>query len=243
MSFRSNSLCAALQSEVEEYFTRNLKPEEQKKALLSLRSLYDVLGPPIKGYPTWHPIVRNQSPLQGEDALPSERNGWKGLDHIRYFRNGFISCPSGASKVKDILDSVEKINNTTWKIWDDKELNLPIVRLKAERLNFNLYTSTATPVMVLCDLDGLLEEDGTIDIQTVFALFFQHEAPAWRNAECAESWETMRPYFLGRPCGARSSLFVNQKTGQALKTVYNTIVNSGASGNLVKLPTKVRVAS
>ena len=46
----------------------------------------------------------------------------------------------------------------------------------------------------------------------------------------AETWRTMSPYFLGRPHGGRSSLFVNQETGQAMKTVWTALINSGVFG-------------
>lgn len=42
----------------------------------------------------------------------------------------------------------------------------------------------------------------------------------------------MRPYFLGTPNGSRSSLFVTQETGQVLKTLWNTIINTGMYGNI-----------
>jgi len=49
------------------------------------------------------------------------------------------------------------------------------------------------------------------------------ELPHWENAQCGESWQTMRRYILGTPCGSRSSLFVNQETGQALRQVFDLL--------------------
>ena len=46
----------------------------------------------------------------------------------------------------------------------------------------------------------------------------------------AEDREPMLPYFLGRPHGRRSSLFVNQGTGQAMKKVWNALINTGMFG-------------
>lgn len=42
----------------------------------------------------------------------------------------------------------------------------------------------------------------------------------------------MRPYFLGDPHGARSSLFVTQDTAMAMKRVYTAMVESGMFGPL-----------
>jgi hypothetical protein len=54
--------------------------------------------------------------------------------------------------------------------------------------------------------------------------------PAWRWAERAETWETMRPYLLGEPHGSRSSLFVAQDTALAMKKIYEAMVETGMFG-------------
>ena len=45
----------------------------------------------------------------------------------------------------------------------------------------------------------------------------KHFRQAW-------SWEDRLPYLLGEPHGQRSSLFVNQETGMAMKKVYQSLV-------------------
>ncbi len=45
-----------------------------------------------------------------------------------------------------------------------------------------------------------------------------------------ETRETMCPYILGTPSGNRSSLFVNQETGQSLKKIYNALIDTGMFG-------------
>lgn len=40
----------------------------------------------------------------------------------------------------------------------------------------------------------------------------------------------MRPYILGSPHGRRSSLFVNQESGQAMKKVWEALIASGMFG-------------
>jgi hypothetical protein len=61
-------------------------------------------------------------------------------------------------------------------------------------------------------------------------LLLEKEIPCWRWAVLAETWESMRPYFLGRPHGKLSSLFVSQETGQAMKKVWNALINTGMFG-------------
>ena len=46
---------------------------------------------------------------------------------------------------------------------------------------------------------------------------FLHFKQAW-------SWEDWLPYLLGEPHVQRSSLFVNQETGMAMKKVYQSLV-------------------
>ena len=56
------------------------------------------------------------------------------------------------------------------------------------------------------------------------------ELSQWETADCGESWETMSRYLLGTPCGSRSSLFVNQDTGKALKEAYQLLNRHGVFG-------------
>lgn len=241
MSFRANLDAQKNIASTEDYLTRRFTDAaERAEVLANLRALYDELGPPIDDYPTWHPIVRNQ-PRPVIETTPSEKCGYQGLDHTVHFRNGFITCPYNDGD--EVIASVKKINEISWisRKTDFDPYGAPEVILVARKLPFKLFDPDTTAVMVLCNWDeSQLEEDGTIEPQTVFSLFLEREAPEWRGAEYAEPWETMRPYLLGRPSGARSSLFVNQNTGQAIKTVYTTLINAGASGKLDKVRSKSR---
>jgi hypothetical protein len=79
-----------------------------------------------------------------------------------------------------------------------------------------------------------MEADGTIPKSIAVPLLLEMEVPNWRTAKVAETWETMRPYILGSPRGARSSLFVNQETGQVLKDVWNTLIDTGMFGPIYR---------
>ncbi|MNT61120.1 hypothetical protein D3C72_1987410 [compost metagenome] len=52
----------------------------------------------------------------------------------------------------------------------------------------------------------------------------------WGHGDFAETWETMKPYFLGMPHGKLSSLFVTQNTGQAIKKIWEQLINTGMFG-------------
>jgi hypothetical protein len=61
-------------------------------------------------------------------------------------------------------------------------------------------------------------------------LLLEKKIPCWYSAQVAETWETMRPYFLGQPHGSRSSLFVGQETGQAIQKIWNALIYTGMFG-------------
>ncbi len=69
-----------------------------------------------------------------------------------------------------------------------------------------------------------------IPLRIALPLLLEKEFPMWLWADVAETWETMRPDFLGEPCGARSSLFVNQETGQAIKKIWESLIYTSMYG-------------
>jgi hypothetical protein len=95
-----------------------------------------------------------------------------------------------------------------------------------------LYATDAHPVLVTCKWDRPMELGGTIPLSVAAALLLEREIPCWRNSSLAETWDTMRTYFIGEPCGAASSLFLSQKTVQALKKIWGSIINTGMYGNI-----------
>ncbi|WP_290525927.1 hypothetical protein [Alcanivorax sp.] len=177
--------------------------------------IVDELGPVVDTYPTWHPLVCNhdgRSPV----TTPSKSCGYRGLDHTRHFFNGFITCPYGDGQ--EVIDSVNALPIH------------PIAHITAERLDVKLYNPEATPILVKCNWDKPLGMDGMIPLSIAMPLILEQEIPSWRWAQVAETWETMRYYLLGSPHGARSSLFVNQETGQAIKKIWNSLIYTGMFG-------------
>lgn len=218
MAFRADEAVRTGYEELEAYLIpkpRDLDPDQRTRSKERLRSIADELGPVVDAYPTWHPLVSNQANRDTE-TTPSSRCGYKGLDHTRFFVNGFITCPY--SDGQDVIDSVEALPRH------------PDAYITAERLDVKLYNPMTTPILVKCVWERDLELDGMIPLSVAMPLLLEKEVPCWRRAEVAETWETMRPYFIGQPHGSRSSLFVSQETGQAMKAIWNALIHTGMFG-------------
>lgn len=186
--------------------------ERSKEALLDV---IESLGPAVSDYPTWHPLVCNHDSMQPV-TRPGDRCGYKGLDHTRYFAHGFITCPYGDGQ--EVIDSVNALPRHH------------LATITAYRLDAQFYSPSATPVLVKCEWATPLPTDKMIPLSIAMPLLLEMEIPCWRHSQVAETWETMRSYFLGAPHGSRSSLFVSQETGQAMKKVWEALINTGMFG-------------
>lgn len=218
MAFRADEAAHSGLEEVIAYLVprpRDVDEAERARSKNALLDLVAELGPVVDSYPSWHPLVCNHD-SRYPTTTPSEQCGYKGLDHSRFFRNGFVTCPYGDGQ--EIIDSVNALPDH------------PAASITAARLDVQLYNPNATPILVKCEWHKPLEMDGMIPLSIAAALLLEMEVPCWQYAEVAETWETMRPYFLGRPHGSRSSLFVSQETGQALKKLWNALIFTGMFG-------------
>ena len=219
MAFRAN------ESEVDNFeracryylSPKYLSSDEIREGREFLQDLTYNYGPVIDTYPTWHPLVSAGRSQKGIDTTnPGQNCGYERVDHLVCFRNAFISCPYDG--VHDLIKSVEKIRYPS------------CVFVEAHELESVLYHPDAKPVIVKCEWEKPLKSDGTIPQRSAIALMVENEFPHWTRAEVAETWDTMKSGFLGTPCGSRSSLFVNQKTGQAMKSVWEALINGGVFG-------------
>lgn len=190
---------------------------KRKQAEDVLRGLIDAHGPVVQAYPTWHPLVPQRDPRLPE-TCPGERCGYKGLDHTICFAHAFVSCPYGDGEA--IIQSVERMERHSH------------AGITAERLDAPLYGEGTTPILVRCTWDEQFVERHMVPKSLAVPLMIQNEMIMWSRAEVAERWETMRPYFLGKPHGSRSSLFVTQDTAMAMKRVHMAMVESGMFGPL-----------
>lgn len=181
----------------------------------ALEDLIDAHGPVVRGYPTWHPLVPQFDPRLPV-TFPSDRCGYEGLDHTVFFAHAFVSCPydDGVALIK----SVEAMKDH------------PFASISAERLDVPFYNSATTTILVRCNWHDTFPERHMVPKRLAVPLMIQEQMRGWHGAQLAERWDTMSPYLLGDPHGARSSLFVTQETAMAMKRVYMAMVESGMFG-------------
>lgn len=220
MAFRADEAEEEGREEVFRYLISNKIPVPDKaRSEETLYKLINTYGPVVHAYPSWHPLVSSAPPKDIRcfpPTVPGQDCGYHGLDHTVHLRNAFITCPYDDGE--RIFESVENLNDSG------------IARISAERLDVKFYMPDAKPVLVKCEWLRHTSNIGTIPIRLVLPLVLEQEIPHWRDAKVAESWETMRPYILGRPHGSRSSLFVDEKTGQSMKNFWNLMINTGMYG-------------
>ncbi|MES0202784.1 hypothetical protein [Mesorhizobium sp. LNHC209A00] len=221
MAFRADEAAAAGYERLRAYLIpRDASPSERTRSEEALRNIVEKYGPPVDGYPTWHPLVRNHDG-QTPETHPNDRCGYEGLDHTVYLAHAFITCPYTASgKPAEVIDSVERLPSHI------------AATITAEVLDVSFYNTGTTSILVSCEWSELLEPGGTVPKRLAVPLMLEQELPCWTWAQRAELWETMRPYLLGNPHGQRSSLFVSQDTALAIKKIYLAMVDSGMFGPL-----------
>lgn len=193
----------------------DLSTKKQSDSRSVLQDLFIDLGPVIDWYPDWHPLLNIQKKTR-EIVVPHADCGYKGLDHTVFFTQGFITCPYDDGQ--KVIDSVHK------QVLNDAAL------ITAERLAVKLYSSQATAILVKCEWNKPLYDDGTIPLSTAMPLILEKAIEASKVSTFAETWDSMLPHLLGKPHGRRSSLFVNQETGQAIKKTWEILINSGMFG-------------
>ena len=219
MAFRADEAQSSGEERAHTYLvSRTIEPGQRAASERAFVDILDEMGPVIDSYPTWHPLVAAHTNKGSPSTTPDRECGYKGLDHTVFFANGFVTCPYGDGQ--EVIDAVHELPSP------------PVATISAERLDAQFYHPRTTAVLVRCQWEHPLPTDGMIPKSWAVPLMLEQELPCWRWAEVAEAWETMLPYFLGRPHGRRSSLFVNQETGQAMKNLWNTLINTGMFGSI-----------
>ena len=222
-------------------------PAQKDEARNKIIYLINKYGPVIDTYPTWHPIVSCFPRMHNfAPADPRHIESYDGLDHTILLAHGFISCPyQGADKLIEKINNLHNYNN----ISEIEQISNKIIRnilldiinnkvacIKDKRLDIPLYNIKTETIFVKCEWSKSLSGDGMIPKNIAIPLMLERELPCWRFAECAENWQSVRGEMLGSPYGRTSSLFVNQETGQAMKTIWNAIIKTGMFGLVMKIP-------
>lgn len=196
---------------------KGLGLEEAKRVKDIILDILDECGPVVESYPIWHPLVSHHHDCRSPRNYPSRESGYNGLDHTIYFRNGFVTCPY--HNADDVLRSVENL-----------ETDYQIAEIEAREINVELYNTGTKPVLVKCNWKRPIQITGFVPKNIAVPLLLEKEVPCWRTAEVGETWESMKPYIMGSPHGSRSSLFVDQEAGKALKKVWEAITYTGMYG-------------
>lgn len=216
MAFRANESASNGFYEVRNYLiSKDIATSERTRSEKKLIEIIDKYGPVVTAYPSWHPLVTHHND-RIPARCPSAECGYKGLDHTRYFVNAFITCPYDDGQT--IIDSVQELPYSR------------IATINAQRLDVQMYQPDATPILVTCDWNKTISDDRSIPESIAIPLMLQKELPSWEWSEVGETWETMRPYFLGSPHGSRSSHFVSQETALTMKKIWNLLNNTGMFG-------------
>lgn len=218
MAFRADEEIKDGKAWAENYLLSRLNDlsiKEQSDSRTALQDILIDLGPVIDWYPDWHPLLNIQNNTRNV-VVPHADCGYQGLDHTVFFAHGFITCPYGDGE--DVIESVhaQKYNDVAF--------------ISAERLDVKFYSSHATAILVKCEWNKPLYDDGTIPLSTATPLILEKAIDASKISTFAETWDNMLPHLLGKPHGRRSSLFVNQETGQAIKRTWEILINSGMFG-------------
>ena len=217
MAFRANEAKSDGYAMARNYLiSRNIKHTERARSEDALLDLTDMYGPVVNAYPHWHPLVASHSDLDNPITRPQKDCGYEGLDHTIYFVNAFVTCPYDDGQ--KLMDSVKRLSPHR------------VAGINAERLDVQLYHSNANPILVSCQWSSPLPIHEMIPKSWAVPLMLERHVPSWTWSQLAETWETMKPYLLGRPHGSRSSLFVDQETGQAIKNIWNALINTGMFG-------------
>ena len=217
MLFRANEAASSgLQNAIDYLTPRGAESADRLRIERCVAALVDAHGPVVESYPSWHPLLAAQDTYDSHPVVrPGPDCGYKGLDHTVLFAHAFVTCPyhRGDEKIEKIEESVRRLPRNV-----DADIEATV-------LDEWLYNASTTAVLVTCTWAippgsaGSLHNDHTISKALAVPMLLEHMLPWRRQAQVGETWETMRPYILGNPHGALSSLFISQETGTAMRMI------------------------
>lgn len=218
MAFRASEAILQGADRAVRYLTPTDGSSEQKAmARVRIAELIEAYGPVVDSYPVWHPLVDlpNAKHWAGNWPVtsPSEAIGYHGLDHTILLAGAIITCPYSHAKNK-VFEAVEALNH-------------PDGSYHVEEIDTPLYNLGATPILISFEWDCCIQVNKNIPSSVAIPKMLLKELLNWKTAECQETWEDMKHYLMGAPCGSRSSLFVSQETGQAMKSIWNSLLKHG----------------
>ena len=217
MAFIEDKAAREGYEEVQRYFiSEDIDINKKADSRNELKNIIEKYGPVIDSYPLWHPLVSNHDHRHFV-TTPEIICGYSSLDHSRYFRNGFITCPYGDGQ--KVINSVRTLPAN------------PVATIEAKKLDVQLYSSKATPILVSCRWHEKHLNGTMIPLSLAMSLALEQQLSCWRiRGHFSETLETMLPHLLGTPNGSQSSLFVDKKTGQAIRKTWKFLIQTGMFG-------------
>ena len=219
MAFRANeSAETELQRVRHDFIPHDFSADERKAAEQGLAGIVRDHGPAVRAYPMWHPLVSNDPDRRVPFHItsPGPECGYDGLDHTALFAHAFVTCPydGGERILRSFQDLPRRMRD----------------RLSIDRIAFPFYSRQTTGIIVWWDHGETFEEGHLVPKRLAIPMMLEQMLPWAKWSEVAETWETMRPYLLGQPYGGRSSAFVSQNTGLAIKRMLEALNESGMFG-------------
>lgn len=208
-----------------------LPPSLRGDAKTALLKLVKQFGPVVDRYPAWHPFLAGyfHPPYRSRwlPSTPQNDCGFVGLNNCIFLRDAIILSHNGE------ICSMEKYFSSKTVSFINDWVS-PYARVECLPVDAPLYSEKATTVAFICSWkDGVLK-DGTIAPRNATALFLKAFCESATESTRPEEWKDILGYVIGGPCGNRSSLFVNQATGQGLKNLLLQLNKSGLFGSRAK---------
>jgi len=223
MTFRANESARDLLDAAVHRLTRGLEPENRDAAAAYICAVADDFGPAVTRYPQWHPFICfNSFSETYAYGRPCHHTGWDGIDHEATFQRAFITCPYGG--IDAIQASAKTINGKL------RAMGLPY-QIKVEPITeVKLHHETTTPALVSArgmGGDSSAVEDAAAITNALHTLRQIMEM----GGDVIEPWENVKEFFLGTPCGTRSSLFVSERAGSTMRRLLSALNKSGVFGD------------
>lgn len=231
MAFRVNEYKSDYTQQAIRYLTPKGCSQVQREQITNIvYALIKELGAVVDGYPAWHPFMKgyNTDLLTPTEPLTPELQRFARLEHTVWFVGGLITCPYRETEA--LIDNINKHcgldkgcyvkayslqDFLNWKC--DIKIEEPLV----------MYQPKTHPVVVWCDWFFNIDKGGYIPASAAVPLMLEYILPKWQKGQGTEEWNDIKGEMLGYPHGARSSLFVTQKTGQTLKDIWEQLIKTG----------------
>lgn len=217
---------AECQKEAVSYLIDNLgkaKSHPREKLL----DLFEAYGGPIATYPTWHPLGHDNV-LGLEGSIRSA-----GFDHTVFLREAIITCPyqdTGKKLLAFVGDGI------------DVSIGKDDCVVFAKELDFKLYSTDATPILLTYHVDGKEVNNKCsywmrvyFDRQVMMRRMVLKEISDYQGAEVAEPWGRMKDYLLGKPNDGSASGHVIEGDGDNIRYLYEAMIRAGVVAESVRV--------